>query len=127
MNTRLLQKGYDQKVINTTINLLVEKRYLDDEKFAKSFAQDKIKFKRIGPFALRSELNVHKIDQGIIERTIEESYNKYPIKELIIAHVTKFRKSSELTPKFKKRLVAALKRKGFSWDQIQDALDFHEN
>jgi regulatory protein len=127
MNTRLARKGYDQKVIGDTINRLIEKHYLDDEEFARIFARDKIKLKKIGPFALRSELSVHHIDPEIIERTIEEIYNQFPVKELIIGHVAKIKKSSELSPKIKKRLVATLRRKGFSWDQIQNALNFNEN
>ncbi|MEE9189627.1 MAG: RecX family transcriptional regulator, partial [Candidatus Neomarinimicrobiota bacterium] len=106
---------------------LIEKHYLDDEEFARIFARDKIKLKKIGPFALRSELNVHHIDPEIIERTIEEIYNRFPIKELINGHVAKIKKSSELSTKIKQRLISTLRRKGFSWDQIQDALIIHEN
>ncbi len=127
MNTRLAQKGYDQKVIDNTIDLLIEKHYLDDEEFAQTFARDKINLKKIGPYALRSELSLYQIDPEIIERSIEKNYDQFRIKELIIENAAKFQKSSELSPKTKRRLIAALKRKGFSWDQIQNALNFLEN
>ncbi len=123
MRQRLLKKEYESELVEGTINRLLEKGYLDDEKFALMFGREKIKSKRLGPPALKVELASHFLSQEILDKTLSKLYKEYPVEELIQFHIEKrkIKKGQNLTQKEKKRLINGLRRKGFLWDDIQKA------
>jgi len=120
LKNRLIEKQYPIKYIDESIDKLLEMKYLNDTEFAKAFANDKVNSKKIGPIALRREFLVHKIEPNILESTIEEVYQKYPISEMIklLLSKKKIQSGSKLDQKSKKRITDLLSRKGFNWDQI---------
>jgi len=119
---RLKDKKYPDDLIEDVLDKLISMKYLDDKEFAIAFANDKVNNKRIGPIALRKEFIPHKLDEELIEVAIENVYKKYPIKELIVSHLTKKKiiSGSELDQKSKKRIIDLLNRKGFNWNDISN-------
>ena len=85
-----------------------------------AFANDKVRSKKIGPIALRIEFLPHKIESQLLENTINDVYEKYPISELIkqLLDKKKIEFAMKLDQKTKKRNQDLLKRKGFSWNDI---------
>lgn len=129
LRDRLIQKGYSIILIEKTIDYLLELDYLDDLKFAKSFAEDKINQKGVGPIYLKSELLKHGIPQEQISIIVSEAYKVQSQDQLIKKHIEKRKnilrdKSSENQ---KRRIIHFLQRKGFSWNQISYNIDefFH--
>jgi len=129
LRDRLIQKGYSIILIEKTIDYLLELDYLDDLKFAKSFAEDKINQKGVGPIYLKSELLKHGIPQEHISIIVSEAYKVQSQDQLIKKHIEKRKnilrdKSSENQ---KRRIIHFLQRKGFSWNQISNNIDeiFH--
>ena len=126
MRKRLKQKSFTKSEIDQVINKLIKLDYLNDTSFAKIFINEKIKNKKIGPRALRSELFPHKLSSELIEKLIKKAYEKNDINKLISYHLN--RKKVNRRDKLKKsefsRLNNYLLRKGFEWDNINNV--YHE-
>ena len=122
MKRRLKQKSFTNDEINNVINKLIKLDFLNDAMFAKTFINEKIKNKKIGPRALRSELFPHHLSSDLINQLIEKAYKKYDINELISFHLNrkKINKSIQLNKKELTRLNNYLLRKGFEWDNISN-------
>ncbi len=117
---RLADKSFMSNEIDATVNNLKKLNYVNDLEFARAFAKEKVKLKNIGPLLLRSELFKHYIETALIDRIIQEIYDKYDIHTLIEKHLEKksINKGSPLENAIKKKLDNYLRRKGFSWGQI---------
>lgn len=118
---RLIQKGWERELVELVTGELVEKGYLDDESFALTFSRDKVKNRCLGPIALRSELRRAGVALKIIEVTVSTVYEEFPPDELLQRLLKKRGIDSEkpVSGKEKQRLVNQLRRKGFTWDQME--------
>jgi len=121
ITNRLVHKGWDKGLAGRVTEELVEKGYLNDEEFAAVFARDRVKNKCLGPIALKSELIKTGIAQKIIEHTLDVTYSKYPADKLILNLMKKrgIDPNKALNKKEKQSFVNLLKRKGFTWDQME--------
>ena len=124
VSNRLIHKGWNKDLADRVTGELVDKGYLNDEEFAAIFARDKAKNKCLGPVALKSELIKTGVAQKIIEQTIEAVYSKYPADELIQRLMKKrgINLDVPLVKKEKQRFINLLKRKGFTWDQMESVV-----
>ncbi len=124
VSNRLVHKGWNQDLADRVTGELVDKGYLNDEEFAAIFARDKTKNKCLGPVALKSELIKTGVAEKIIEQTIEAVYSKYPADELIQRLMKKrgIDLDVPLVKKEKQRFINLLKRKGFTWDQMESVV-----
>ena len=120
LRNRLAQKGYSELEIENVVKHLIELNYLNDEDFGKAFVREKVKNKKIGPVALRSELAKHKLTNDLLNKLIDDIYDEYPINDLIAFHLNKRKisKNIALSKNDHNRLNNFLKRKGFYWDSI---------
>ena len=120
LRNRLAQKGYNDLEIENVVNHLIELNYLNDEDFGKAFVREKVKNKKIGPIALRSEVAQHNLTNDLLNKLIDHIYNEYPINDLIAFHLNKRKisKNIALSKNDHNRLNNFLKRKGFYWDSI---------
>ena len=120
LSKRLTQKGFNLIEIEFVVNHLMELNYLNDEDFGKAFVLEKVKSKKIGPVALRAEVAQHKLSNDLLNKLIDDIYEKYPINDLIIFHLNKRKilKNTILSKNDHNRLNNFLKRKGFYWDNI---------
>ena len=120
LRNRLAQKGYSDLEIENVVKHLIELNYLNDEDFGKAFVREKVKNKKIGPVALRSELAQHKLANNLLNKLIDDIYDEYPINDLIAFHLNKRKiiKNIALSKNDHNRLNNFLKRKGFYWDSI---------
>ena len=124
VSNRLVHKGWNKDLADRVTGELVDKGYLNDEEFAAIFARDKAKNKCLGPVALKSELIKTGVAQKIIEQTIEAVYSKYPADKLIQRLMKKrgIDLDVPLVKKEKQRFINLLKRKGFTWDQMESVV-----
>ena len=124
VSNRLIHKGWNKDLADRVTGELVDKGYLNDEEFAAIFARDKAKNKCLGPVALKSELIKTGVAQKIIEQTIEAVYSKYPADELIQRLMKKLGIDLDvpLVKKEKQLFINLLKRKGFTWDQMESVV-----
>jgi|UniRef100_A0A7V3RF01 regulatory protein len=82
LSNRLLQKGYDDKVIENLIYEMKQKGFINDEKFAKLFAVDELELKFKGPKYIEYELKELKVDEEIIAKIVDEMMEGVDLKEL---------------------------------------------
>lgn len=123
MIDKLHKKGYEPEIIKKVIHILLQSDLLDDEKFAMLFSRSKVEARSWGPDKLRYELTLKGIDKEILEITIDKIYEKYSQYDLIRTLLSKRIKSeSEVNANEMKKHVDFLKRRGYRWDVIREAI-----
>ena len=122
MRKRLKDKSFLKDEIDTTVSYLKKQNYLNDLEFARTFSQEKVRLKMIGPSLLRAELFKYHIKTILIDEVIDEVYKHNDIYSLITKHLEKKKavKGELLENKQKKKLSDYLIRKGFTWGQINE-------
>ena len=122
MRKRLKDKSFLKDEIDTTVSYLKKQNYLNDLEFARTFSQEKVRLKMIGPSLLRAELFKYHIKTILIDEVIDEVYKHNDIYSLITKHLEKKKavKGKVLENKQKKKLSDYLIRKGFTWGQINE-------
>ena len=120
MRKRLKEKSFSQIEIDHVIDKLTKLNYLNDVEFGKAFVKEKIKNKKIGPKAIKSELFPHQLSPDFVDELIESIYKKYKINDLITFHLKrkKIKKNTLMNKSDLSRLNNYLLRKGFEWDNI---------
>ena len=120
MRKRLKEKSFSQIEIDHVIDKLTKLNYLNDVEFGKAFVKEKIKNKKIGPKAIKSELFPHQLSPDFVDELIESVYKKYKINDLITFHLKrkKIKKNTRMNKSDLSRLNNYLLRKGFEWDNI---------
>jgi len=120
MRKRLNEKSFSQIEIDHVIDKLTKLNYLNDVEFGKAFVKEKIKNKKIGPKAIKSELFPHQLSPDFVDELIESVYKKYKINDLITFHLKrkKIKKNAQMNKSDLSRLNNYLLRKGFEWDNI---------
>ena len=96
---------------------------VNDEDFARRYADKLIFGKKMSKRAAMSELNRKGIDREISEQVLDEIEVDY--QEQIIEFLSKKYKNLE-DEKIKRRAVAALQRLGYGWDDIKRAINSFE-
>ena len=111
------REGVAQSVANRVFDRLVEKGYVDDNKFATFWVENRNQRKGSSLRKLRSELQSKGVDQSIINTVLDNS-DRNDNDELakVIA-----KKQSKYTDE--QKLMQYLARQGFRYDDIKTALD----
>ena len=123
LRERLLQgKNTNGEVVETIIARLREYGYLDDERFAFSYASYKVKQRPVGRRRLERDLKFKKIDSGVADKALEIVFTETPEEQLIDQAIAK---RLRLRGKPKNRLEAKklfdhLLRQGFEFDLVSD-------
>jgi len=122
---RLTEKGYNPDIVERVIEKLNEKKFLNDETFARAFIHDKINSRLLGPVVLRRELFPHKLDKEIVEKLLQQAYVEMPEEELVerLIEKRKIKKGQKMTQKERNRLISYLQRRGHQWNVIRTVFD----
>ena len=110
------KKGVSKISVEQVLNRLIEKKYIDDEKFAKFWVENRNQRKGSSIKKLKSELFSKGVSSDIIEQVLDESNrnDKEEIQKIIS------KKAKRYTDE--KKLIAYLARQGFSFDEIKKAI-----
>lgn len=111
-----LRPGVPPEITDRVFERLLEKGYVDDEKFAKFWVENRSVTKGVSHRKLVSELHKKGVSSSIIDQTFGESErnDSEEIKKIIA------KKQSHYPDQNK--LIAYLARQGFSYDDIKTAL-----
>jgi len=127
LKRKLWQKDYDNKLIDEVINNLVGNNYLNDEDFAKSFVEEKIRTKKWSEKKLSAELIKRGVIQSIIsevlKNSIPEDQNFNNALALAQKKMDSLKRKYSDVKEIKNRLSAFLYSKGFDYDVIRDICD----
>ena len=129
MRTKLKQVGFEEKIIDLVVKDLKRLKLIDDEKFAMAFAKSKLITRPMGEFLLKQELVQKGISRELIEKTVEQIYEKNdPLNvALELAHKRKKLVTNLDELKAKKRVSDFLLRRGFSWDIVSQVIEQWED
>lgn len=128
MRDKLKRWGIDESAQNRIIQRLRNERYIDDERYARAFVKDKIRYNKWGRRKVQQGLWQKHIDPEIQQRVLDEiDENEY----LNVLHpllrqkrkTTKAQNDYELNQK----LVRFALGRGFTFDIIRQCLDVDED
>lgn len=121
LRERLLEKEWtNAEAVDAAIAKLSEYGYLDDERFAESFAASRVRQKPVGRTRLARDLRMKKIPRDTAEAALDTVFTATPEDELIdeaIARRVRLRGRPQ-TREETKRLFDHLLRRGFTYDLV---------
>ena len=125
LRERLLRgKNTNEEVVETVISRLREYGYLDDERFAFSYASYKVKQRPIGRRRLERDLKFRKIDNAVAGEALEMVFTETPEEQLIDQAIAK-RLRIRGKPKNRveaKSLFDHLLRQGFEFELVSEKI-----
>ena len=123
LRQRLLQtRTTDSSTVELVIDRLREYGYLDDERFAFSYASLRVKQRPVGRRRLEQDLKFNKVDKQVADEALELVYDETSEDDLIDRAIEKRlrvrgRPSSRVEAK---SLFDYLLRQGFSYELVSD-------
>ncbi len=114
----LKTKGFSEPTIEEVISKLLEYKYIDDESYMESYIRSYSK--KYGKQKLKAELLLKGIKKDIIEARLEEFESP---EEVLFKLSDKFMKNKEATLQNMQKLRMHLASKGFTWDEINSAVN----
>ena len=114
----------DETVQNRVINRLVKERYIDDERYARAFVKDKIRYNKWGRRKVQQALWQKHIDTDIQQRVLDEIDEKEYL-DVLRPLLKQKRKSikAESDYELNQKLVRFALGRGFGFDIIRQCLD----
>jgi regulatory protein len=123
LRERLLRgKNIDEEVVETVISRLRAYGYLNDERFAFSYASYKVKQKPVGRRRLERDLKLKKVENSVANEALEMVYAETSEEQLIDQAIAK-RLRLRGKPKNRaeaKSLFDHLLRRGFAFDLVSE-------
>ncbi|OQY09888.1 MAG: RecX family transcriptional regulator [Marinitoga sp. 4572_148] len=120
MRNRLLEKGFDESVVDKTIEKLKEYKMLDDELFAYLYAYDKLTLNKKGPFIIKMELkNKFHIEEDVIYKAMDKVLQEIDLQEIIREIALNQLKHK----KDKRKIKEYIYKRGFETYLIEEVLD----
>lgn len=118
LRRRLIEKGESEDDAQDAVDWLTEIGALDDARYAQSVVRHYASM-GYGPAKIRDELYRRRVPRDLWDDAMEEEDPADAIDRYL---ASKLRHVSERDPKTLKRLGDGLRRRGFRWDDIRDAL-----
>jgi len=125
LRRKLKAKGYDEPEITGSVVRLQELGYLDDSRFARSFAESSIRNGRGYGARLKQELARRGVAGAIVQATLAELCEEFEETGVLAGTIERRYPGFDpaiATDKEKRRIVAYLQRKGFTLGAILAAL-----
>ena len=118
LRDKLIEKGHSEDAADYAVAWLIERRLLDDAAYAESVVRSYAR-RGYGAARIRQELTRRGVDRGTAEAALL-GYAPEPAQ--LRALLDKRLRGDVSDRKEIDKAVAALQRRGFSWQEIRDAL-----
>jgi regulatory protein len=123
VRTNLIQAGFSPKIVEPILEKLRSLKLLDDEAFARSFAQARIEDRGYGPLRLERDLRLKGIGKALVGRILDESFARHGGKERARALLEKRYRGKDLSDaKTLRRAISFLQRRGYRDSVIAEIL-----
>nr|MBD3621376.1 RecX family transcriptional regulator [Sunxiuqinia sp.] len=122
--TKLSQWGVDEMDAGVVLKQLIEEKYVDDERFARSFAKDKFRFNKWGKIKIAYQLHAKRMNSNTVDLAMngidDEAYW-----EMLIEIITEKNKSVKVPNPYdrKAKLIRFAQARGFEMDLIYRAVE----
>lgn len=119
---RMTKKGFDEEIIDETLNYLKKYELIDDRRFAETYAEEKIRLKKLGTYRIKYELCNKGVDEEIASEVVEKySDDEFErAMELASKKIRSYKKDDKNT--IYRKLGGYLQRRGFSYDCVSKVL-----
>lgn len=107
------------------IKKLKKEKLIDDLEFARWFLEQRQTFRPKGSYALRQELRQKGIREKIIDQVLPNREEELSLAKKALVKAEK-KYASFLGREKKEKLMAYLRRRGFSWEAVKKAVDERE-
>lgn len=127
LRRKLLAKYDNKNIVNSILNELIEREYLDDEKFALDFTEQRLNKKKSGLNKIKAELNARGVKKEFIENAVEKLFDRDQLFE--IAFELAGKKLSSLKGrekdgrKIRMKLMNFLYARGFDYEIVRSVSD----
>ena len=124
MRDKMRRWELDEMVQNRIIARLVKERYIDDERYARAFVKDKIRYNKWGRRKVQQALWQKRIDSEIQQRVLDEIDEKEYL-DVLRPLLKQKRKSIRAASDYElnQKLVRFALGRGFGFDIIRQCLD----
>jgi Uncharacterized protein conserved in bacteria len=121
---KLSDWGLNEESVNQLINILREDKFLDDFRFARFFANDKLRFNKWGKVKIKYMLQQKNVSREAVSEAIEQISEK-EYTDIILNELIKKRKSIKDADsyKVKAKLFQFAAGRGFEADLIYKLID----
>ena len=127
MRDKMKRWELDEMVQNRVIDRLTEERYIDNERYARAFVKDKIRYNKWGRRKVQQALWMKRIDTDIQQRVLDEiDENEYL--DVLRPLLKQKRKSIKAGNDYElnQKLVRFALSRGFTFDIIRQCLNVDE-
>ena len=124
MRDKMRRWELDETVQNRIISRLVKERYIDDERYARAFVKDKIRYNKWGRRKVQQGLWQKRIDTDIQQRVLDEIDDHEYLN--VLRPLLKQKRNSikaESDYELNQKLVRFALSRGFTFDLIRQCLD----
>src|SRR5882762_7148451 len=83
LRERLAERCSNKAIIETVIARLREYGYLDDERYALTYASSRVRQQPVGRRRLKQSLAMQKVDRAVIDEALDQVFAETPEAELI--------------------------------------------
>ena len=116
------KKGLREEEKEKIVKKLKEEKLIDDLEFARWFLEQRQIFRPKGSYALRQELCQKGINEEIIDLVLPGKKEELKLAKKALAKAEK-KYASFWGREKKEKLIAYLRRRGFSWEVVKKAVD----
>ena len=124
MRDKMRRWELDETVQNRIIDRLIKERYIDDERYARAFVKDKIRYNKWGRRKVQQGLWQKRIDADIQQRVLDEIDEKEYL-DVLRPLLKQKRKSIRAASDYElnQKLARFALSRGFTFDLIRQCLD----
>jgi regulatory protein len=115
-------RGATPELVETVIQRLREYGYLDDERFAQSYASIRVQQRPVGRQRLQRDLRLKKIDKETVDAALDQVFEQTPEEELIDRAIAKRirLRGKPKTREEARKLFDHLLRQGFAFELVSE-------
>lgn len=127
MRDKMKRWEIDETAQNRIIDRLVKERYIDNERYARAFVKDKIRYNKWGRRKVQQALWMKRIDNDIQQRVLDEIDDKEYL-DVLHPLLKQKRKSTKAANDYElnQKLVRFALGRGFTFDIIRQCLEVDE-
>ena len=128
MRDKLKRWDMDESAQDRIIQRLVSERYIDDERYARAFVKDKIRYNNWGRRKVQQALWLKQIDPDIQQRVLDEiDENEFLDVLRPLLHQKRKTIKAQNDYELNQKLVRFALGRGFTFDIIRQCLDVDED
>ena len=124
MRDKMKRWEIDKAVQDRVLQRLIKERYIDNERYARAFVKDKIRYNKWGRRKVQQALWMKRIDQDIQQRVLDEIDEKEYL-DVLRPLLKQKRKSIKADSDYElnQKLVRFALSRGFTFDIIRQCID----